>query len=899
MTTESGSTLSDGLGGAEPMIAPRAAAVPGSTIMLKRTADLGKVPQAANMADGEVFLNINTDSAALFVKGSGGEVRSLGGVQVASNAPTNPVEGLLWWDSANEILKLYTGGFFIELSDRSSGTDIDLQAVTDNGNTTTNGANFGGVLDLNSFDSAADKNATQISFGSVILQKASAAAATTAILQGNYGGSDNVTSQIKADGSALFGGGNITLNANGQGRFITSTNNVTVGSNVYHVGVATGESTQLISLGNDNTNKRSLIQFQTSSDLYIGSGTANIAEFKSNGNIHIGGGDDMDANPNITLNASGSASFADGNLTVSDSGRLECFDQNRVTSTQGYLARGTGVWPSSFAFRGYSDGVEKIVMGSGGNAWFADDVVIGGGTAFADPSITLNADGSAEFAGSVLINNPGFNDFAFQTQRTGDGNNIGGLRFLNASGTSQAGVYGYIGGRLGFLTDGNERLYINETGNVLIGGTLPASPNITLNANGVADVLRLNCNGGAGNENAIAVYTDATQATTKALITNQGAAKFAFSGSTPLAEIKTDGSATFAGDTTAGNVSSGIFSQLQKDGKVLVQRQDSTNRIWQGLDDAGITTSEILGNGSAKFAGAISSGTVSSSTPFGQVSPGSIQARPSGFSDLTFVGYAVSGADPVFSVDANGSGSFGQPGKGAFIGPQNVGNANQERGYISLNAGVNVNTDAACFSSYVNGVETIRFNSVGSATFAERIVSGSGTSSADSYGILAPGYVSVRDTGGETLWSGAQVNGSVTSYIKSDGSAFFAGDCVAGTYDAASTTTSGINQKVSGIVEIQRTGSTAGTALRIRQGTTENVSIRADGQATFAGDVTAANINTFRSNGESIDMMATLEKMALKLAELGANTADLFVAAPEVAAPEPEVDESETDEADS
>ena len=48
-------------------------------------------------------------------------------------------------------------------------------------------------------------------------------------------------------------------------------------------------------------------------------------------------------------------------------------------------------------------------------------------------------------------------------------------------------------------------------------------------------------------------------------------------------------------------------------------------------------------------------------------------------------------------------------------------------------------------------------------------------------------------------------------------------------------------------------------------------------------------------------MMATLEKMALKLAELGANTADLFVAAPEVAAPEPEVevDESETDEADS
>ena len=103
---------------------------------------------------------------------------------------------------------------------------------------------------------------------------------------------------------------------------------------------------------------------------------------------------------------------------------------------------------------------------------FGGDIDIGSG------KIELNGNGNAVF------HNSGFTQLDVQTDRTADSSNIGGLRFLNASGNPQSAVYGYVGKRLGLLTDNKERLYINETGDVLIGGTLPDSPNISLDADG-------------------------------------------------------------------------------------------------------------------------------------------------------------------------------------------------------------------------------------------------------------------------------------------------------------------------------------------------------------------------------------------------------------------------------
>jgi hypothetical protein len=77
----------------------------------------------------------------------------------------------------------------------------------------------GGVIDVNAYDSTADKNASLINFGSLFVQKKSGSAATTPVFQGNYGGSNNITSQIKVDGSASFAGGLITLNPAGSANF--------------------------------------------------------------------------------------------------------------------------------------------------------------------------------------------------------------------------------------------------------------------------------------------------------------------------------------------------------------------------------------------------------------------------------------------------------------------------------------------------------------------------------------------------------------------------------------------------------------------------------------------------------------------------------------------------------
>ena len=117
---------------------------------------------------------------------------------------------------------------------------------------------------------------------------------------------------------------------------------------------------------------------------------------------------------------------------------------------------------------------------------------------------------------------------------------------------------------------------------------------------------------------------------------NFGGVKDAFSVKDPgdglqKAVIKGDGSAEFA-----GNVQSNYqFNVLRNDSLAAIQ-------VASGSSITGDTiTARISADGSAEFAGVISSGTVSSST-FGQVSPGSIQARPAVFSDLTFVGYGTS-----------------------------------------------------------------------------------------------------------------------------------------------------------------------------------------------------------------------------------------------------------------
>ena len=94
---------------------------------------------------------------------------------------------------------------------------LDLQAVTDNGNTTTNSAVFGGSVRVGSNTGDGDGDGAFISASGAV--NVSRADAGVDIWRGYTSGDNTITSRIDAAGKAQFGAGNITLNADGVGDF--------------------------------------------------------------------------------------------------------------------------------------------------------------------------------------------------------------------------------------------------------------------------------------------------------------------------------------------------------------------------------------------------------------------------------------------------------------------------------------------------------------------------------------------------------------------------------------------------------------------------------------------------------------------------------------------------------
>jgi len=170
-------------------------------IVLKHSATSSKVPLPTDLSPGEVA--INSADVKAYIKDSTGNVVQLAGtgsgdgdyvqiigdvmtgqlglpggggntealqkqeiealieaggasVDVSETPPGNPSEGDLWWDSSTDSGQLYIyyvdadSSQWVEASPSSGGGEADtpnLQAVTDEGNTTTNGAAFGGSVD--------------------------------------------------------------------------------------------------------------------------------------------------------------------------------------------------------------------------------------------------------------------------------------------------------------------------------------------------------------------------------------------------------------------------------------------------------------------------------------------------------------------------------------------------------------------------------------------------------------------------------------------------------------------------------------------------------------------------------------------------------------------------------
>ncbi len=119
-----------------------------------------------NETDGRLYYYYDDGNSQQWVDAnpasSGGGGAS---VEVSDTEPANPSEGDLWWDSSTDSGQLYiyyvdaNSSQWVEASPSSGGGGgdaSDLQAVTDAGNTTTNGATFGG----GNIELAADGSAT-------------------------------------------------------------------------------------------------------------------------------------------------------------------------------------------------------------------------------------------------------------------------------------------------------------------------------------------------------------------------------------------------------------------------------------------------------------------------------------------------------------------------------------------------------------------------------------------------------------------------------------------------------------------------------------------------------------------------------------------------------------------
>ena len=132
------------------------------------------------------------------------------------------------------------------------------------------------------------------------------------------------------------------------------------------------------------------------------------------GDVTVGGGGVLPATPNISLNADGSADFA-GAVVVSDGTSLGCvlnkagvmtLERARSGSSGGlytFLQQATinNTLQSSLLTLKAFEGSMRYAIDSSGNQF------IGTSLETAPPNITLNADGSATFAGDVVIGSRG------------------------------------------------------------------------------------------------------------------------------------------------------------------------------------------------------------------------------------------------------------------------------------------------------------------------------------------------------------------------------------------------------------------------------------------------------------------------------------------------------------
>ena len=196
---------------------------------------------------------------------------------------------------------------------------------------------------------------------------------------------------------------------------------------------------------------------------------------------------------------------------------------------------------------------------------------------------------------------------------------------------------------------------IDISGNVKIAGTLPDSPNISLNADGSATFTNT--------VQAASFFGNAT-----------GSSIVWYGGATGTSIIKADGSVTFAGNVNVGsqdtNASSGEGSSVQSNGVIRAQRSSTTSdalSLFSGYKGTS-ETFRVNVDGSAEFAGTVdlANGTSSNTAKLASEGNDVYIAGTSSAANIIFKNNVVSTDNPADS--GTEIVRFGSDGSAEFAG---------------------------------------------------------------------------------------------------------------------------------------------------------------------------------------------------------------------------------------
>ena len=111
-------------------------------ILLKKSVTGGASPLTSDLDQGE--LAINLVDRKIYTKDNGNNIKEITGAYVDAVAPANPVEGDVWYDTANNLLKAYNGSTFESAGYQtlSALEDVTLTSITSGDHLTWNGSAF-------------------------------------------------------------------------------------------------------------------------------------------------------------------------------------------------------------------------------------------------------------------------------------------------------------------------------------------------------------------------------------------------------------------------------------------------------------------------------------------------------------------------------------------------------------------------------------------------------------------------------------------------------------------------------------------------------------------------------------------------------------------------------------